>query len=193
MLWADYWLTDHPELIRTTQPSTMNGQLCDLGFCIFRSTAMAGWLTLGQQLANLASACQSHRMRHRLHLNTFYCFHGTQGSPPMLNHHKHDACIRDIDVNRFICLYAVLHKYGRQMRPINHPGDQGCSPRWSGGWLANLPVIRSRLTPIEVRTSLEVRTCLEVRTDPNQVWCPRSHQPSLTYLWHHFKNIIVIG
>ena len=28
---------------------------------------------------------------------------------------------------------------------------------------------------------------------PNQVWCPRSHQPSLTYLWRHFKNIILIG
>ena len=30
MVWADYWLTDHPELRRTIQPSTMGG--------IFRST-----------------------------------------------------------------------------------------------------------------------------------------------------------
>ena len=28
---------------------------------------------------------------------------------------------------------------------------------------------------------------------PNQVWCPRYHQPALTYLWCHFKNIILIG
>ena len=27
MVWADYWLIDHPELRWTTQPSTMGGQL----------------------------------------------------------------------------------------------------------------------------------------------------------------------
>ena len=37
MLWADYWLMDHPELRRTTQPSNMGGPLCDPRFCIFRS------------------------------------------------------------------------------------------------------------------------------------------------------------
>ena len=40
MLWADYWLTDQPELRRTTQPSTMGGPLCDPGFCILRSTVI---------------------------------------------------------------------------------------------------------------------------------------------------------
>ena len=40
MLWADYWLTDQPELRRTTQPSTMGGPLCDPGFCILCSTAV---------------------------------------------------------------------------------------------------------------------------------------------------------
>ena len=38
MVWADYWLTDHPELRRTTQASTMGGPLGEPGFCIFRST-----------------------------------------------------------------------------------------------------------------------------------------------------------
>ena len=41
ILWADHWLTDHPELRRTTQPSTIGGPLCDPGFCIFRSTDTA--------------------------------------------------------------------------------------------------------------------------------------------------------
>ena len=33
-----YWLMDHSKLTWTTQPSTMDGQLGDPGFCIFRST-----------------------------------------------------------------------------------------------------------------------------------------------------------
>ena len=37
-VWADYWITDHPELRRTTQASTMGGPLGEPGFCIFRST-----------------------------------------------------------------------------------------------------------------------------------------------------------
>ena len=41
LVWADYWLTDHPELRGTTQPSTMGGPLGEPGFCIFRSTASA--------------------------------------------------------------------------------------------------------------------------------------------------------
>ena len=40
---------------------------------------------------------------------SFYRFHDTQASPPMLCHHyKHDACIRDMDVNQFLCLYVSI-------------------------------------------------------------------------------------
>ena len=46
---------------------------------------------------------------------------------------------------------SVLHKYGRQMRPINHPGDPECRPGWSGGQLANLPVIHKLLVNPLVR------------------------------------------
>ena len=39
----------------------------------------------------------------------------------------------------------MIHAYcwspGCQMRPINHPGDPECRPGWSGGRIANLPVI----------------------------------------------------
>ena len=38
MVWADCWLTDHPELRRTTQPSPMGGPWGKPGFCIFHST-----------------------------------------------------------------------------------------------------------------------------------------------------------
>ena len=40
----------------------------------------------------------------------------------------------------------MIHAYcwspGCQMRPINHPGDPECRPGWSGGRIANLPVIQ---------------------------------------------------
>ena len=39
MVSADYWLTDYPELRRTTQPSTTGSPLGKPGFCIFCSTA----------------------------------------------------------------------------------------------------------------------------------------------------------
>ena len=39
MVSADYWLTDYPELRRTTQPSTIGSPLGEPGFCIFGSTA----------------------------------------------------------------------------------------------------------------------------------------------------------
>ena len=38
MIWADYWLTDHPEFRWTTQTSTIGCLLCDPEFCIFHST-----------------------------------------------------------------------------------------------------------------------------------------------------------
>ena len=41
VVWDDYWLTDHPELRRTTQPSRMGGPLGEPRFCIFRSTEYA--------------------------------------------------------------------------------------------------------------------------------------------------------
>ena len=60
MVWADYWLVDHPELRWTTQPSTMGDPLGEPGFCIFRSTIII--TNLGYVLPQLLHCCMQYHI-----------------------------------------------------------------------------------------------------------------------------------